>query len=134
VNRPVVAVVVCTLLALGAASLWVPLRWQAYAWSTGTRGRDDAGAWRMAAMSEFVEVVPVEHGWPLRWGWNWTTETSATLPLGTRVSSSDASPHLMGHDAVYWHWILVEFALILLLGGGLLTLVVRRERRRKATA
>ena len=105
-NRKVTAVLVCTFLALVAATVWVPYCIEIEWWPNGeiTQHRD----WRLI----------------------WSPDTNAT-PLLPTPKSQDRWPVFGRID---WPILFAEHALIVLLGGGLLTWVVRRGRRRAAAS
>ena len=111
-NKRVIAVLVCTLLALIAATVWVPTY---HGWQPQDNFADSHGP---TATSITERAARIEY----RWVWD----------------RYEPNPFDAGRDGrdfdVYWPLLFAQQSLILLLGGGLLTFVVRRERRRKATA
>lgn len=119
-NRKVAAVLGGTLLALGAATTWVP--------TVATGGRRSTGN-ILAGGSANVVVYKMRY--PTRTGlyrWLWDPdlreEWVAGFPQGT----------LSPTRRIAWVGVLGTHVVILLLGGGLLTWVVRRERRRREEA
>jgi hypothetical protein len=137
-SKPVVAVVVCALLALVAASLRVPVRWwlEVSAQVTDERRatladqallssvRQDLGSKRALLFHRVLSdgPEPVQATWPVRFRWVWSSRTRYDSGI------------IHSHERIRWGVLGSIQALILLLGGGLLTYVVRRERRRKAAA
>ena len=123
-NKRVVAVMVCTLLALGAVTTRVPCR--DVRLSEGLRHKVVLeGGW-----------VPADSGGPtvpfsertvqpvFTYYWLWDIRHPAR---GIRIGNLNASTWSIRE--IWWMPVFVTQALILLLGGGLLTFVVRRERR-----
>jgi hypothetical protein len=122
-------VVICTLISLGVASVWVPKR----------MGQDytvhfvpDEPVYMKGAT---VEII----GWRINEGsarrWKWAWEVGALPSFAHSGKYPAASPEREAAQdgwLVEWPLLFGIHALILLLGGGLLTVVVRRERRRKA--
>ena len=102
-NRRVAIVLVCTFLALVAATVWVP--------TYETDGVNDFWVLDPSLNPISARFARIEY----RWMWD-------------RVE-----PYVFdaGYHEIYWPLLLAQQALILL-GGGVLTLVVRRERRKRA--
>ena len=114
-NKRVIAVVVGTLLALIAATVWVPIRM--------TVGGTDQSALR-DMVSDELRFRPV-----------WRLQREQLLPFDLGGGDGrDLSEQPYSEPRIEWPIVFFEQALILLFGGGLLTFVVRRERRRKAMA
>ena len=113
-NKRVVAVVVCTLLAMVAASLRVPTRIYAR-----TVTMDSSGDLRYRPWGPTTEQWEVRFRWP-----------GGLVPRHQIGGRPGTGPLI--EERIEWVVLFAEHALILLLGGGLLTFVVRRERRRKA--
>lgn len=156
-NKRVVAVVVCTLLAMLAACVRVPAIWH--------MGPDPGWIWD-AKFHWYNHRDRVEKD-PLRAERRHLLDTD---PQSPRIAEIDLAllqpvapfkqppgptsayqkdwaavhytwfwraalkPNPVGGEVgvVYWPWFVPTQAFILLLGGGLLTYVVRRERRRRA--
>ena len=120
-SKPGVAVLVCTLLAMVAASVFVPAH-LGDGWMR-SNGRD---GW--VGGSSIVADT-----------WQWIPVWDAGLYESTDEEHHNWSLSILGgvHSIrgarmeVHWGLLVLQQALILLLGGGLLTFVVRRERRRK---
>ena len=136
-SKPVIAVVVGTLLALVIAALYAPtvawvridpdhpgyekqMQWFRQIDQTAMTNGDSGG--REARWREHGgDWILNQRTWPLRFEWAWG-----------RTSVWDGARH--DEDRVRWGWLAAIHGGVLLLGGGLLTVVVRRERRRKAAA
>ena len=115
VNKPIVAVVVCTLLALLESMLFVPVRWHflIYAEKEYNPIPGSPGLFT----ESIVEPVP----------------TSPSITRYAPVWNLD-DQRTSAQERVEWPVVFWTQAAILILSGGLLTVVVRRERRRKAAA
>lgn len=123
-NKRVIAVLICTLLALIAASVFVPAH-LGDGWMTSNgRGGWVGGSW---AVPETWQWIPV---------WDAGLYESANEQHHNWSDTIRDGVHSIRPARMTIHWgvLVIEQALILLLGGGLLTFVVRRERRRKAMA
>ena len=142
---------ICTCLALVAATVWVPVRpWVRFKWPEGvgpppyvepsiTHMRGDLerdlyeGRWvphQERLQDVVVGGVPLGmYEWPQHeWVWQPRKRVEEPHPW--------ASPPRVAVTQTFigWETLLLSQALILLIGGGLLTWVVRRERRNKAAA
>lgn len=128
-NRRVAIVLVCTFLALVAATVWVPrrveMRWL----------RPERGIW-VADSSWEAAIRRSGSADPYRYEWLWASaeEPWNNTKPGDPVSSRSPPEIFQIRTAVGVWLVLATHLCILLLGGTLLTWVVRRERRRKAAA
>ena len=109
-SKPVVAVLICTLLALVASALFPPTR--DIGWDGG---HDVSGSWRGSTLRG-----------PLRRAW--------IGDVGEEQGGVGASGGYSSRTSIQWPLVIAVQAVFLLLGGGLLTVVLRRERWRKAAS
>ncbi len=103
-SKQVIAVVVGTLLAVGAASLWVP------------------------TVVHHASFMGPPHGHDVD-EWRWITQTH-TWDLWFGYPDPVIAPTFIWR--IRWLALLAQQIAAVTIGGGLLTFVVRRERRRKA--
>lgn len=137
-NKRVIAVVVCTLLAMGGVWIYAPVllwmrldpahpRYERYLTLTRLADRlppEQPGSPRPAPSADRLRArqgvwMVDEPTWPPRFKWAWRRLRRREQPQ-------------QHEERVHWPLLLTEQAIILLLGGVLLAFVVRRERRRRA--
>ena len=142
-SKRVLAVLVGTLLALVAASLWVPVRTgtRLATWPTADRSdepvqfienyfRGDAQA---LAHGEVAYVTPLRGRTGYRYRTVWALDELWGIARLLEVAGVDgAECDAVAGDFVQWRILLATHSLILLLGGGLMAFTVRRARRRQA--
>ena len=126
VNKRVMAVLVCTLLALIAASVWVPVAHGSNLITVVNATARNQDRIRVREWESYTgQYVD-------RWCFAWS-RTQAPPPTRPYIVCPPGAEPLDG-ERVRWPVVFIEQTLILLIGGGLLTWVVRRERRRRAAA
>ena len=125
-NRRVAAVLVCTFLALVAATVWVPCTSDLLRTYRAFDVPGESSRLTLGHLAWDVSPWPSVHFRPL-----WSLDEFQLTAFGAqrfldRPRRWPASIHLPT--------LAIELGLILLIGGGLLTWVVRRERRKRAPA
>lgn len=133
-SKPIIAVSVCTLVALLATTVWVPVaRWERERLGGNLpeklqkQALEEARARGDSDTAAFIrgEWVQRKLGWPPRYAVVWGR--------GERVEGGWGTQHL-AEDRIRWRWLIVQQSLLLLMGGGLLAALIRRARRDRAAA